>query len=256
MYRPNALKKRLQGGGKILGCWATLGHPHVCEILAMAGYDYLLVDQEHGIGEPSMLVPILQAVSATPCTVVVRVPANDPVYLKRVLDAGVEAVMIPSIDTVEDAKAAVAACRYPPKGRRGSATGSIRAANYGMVSPEYARTAADNTLIICQIESAKAVDNVAGIGAVDGVDVLFLGPNDLSGSIGKLGEFKDPAVLDLLARAEAGMKKTGKAMGAIPHAGRSWQQLLEAGYAMMTCTSDARLLRESPDMQEFRGKYG
>ena len=76
MYRPNALKKRLLSGGKVLGCWATLGHPHVCEILALAGYDFLLVDQEHGIGEPSMLIPILQAVSATPATVVVRVPAS------------------------------------------------------------------------------------------------------------------------------------------------------------------------------------
>lgn len=256
MYRPNALKKRLKNGGKILGCWATLGHPHVCEILAMAGYDYLLVDQEHGIGEPSMLIPILQAVAATPCTVVVRVPANDPVYLKRVLDAGAEAVMIPGVDTVEDAKAAVAACRYPPLGRRGSATGSIRASNYGLAGADYAKTAADNTLIICQIESARAVDNVEAIGTVDGVDVLFLGPNDLSGSIGKLGEFKDKQVLDLLARAESGMKRTGKAMGAIPHAGRSWQDLLEAGYAMMTCTSDARLLRESPDMREYRAKYG
>lgn len=256
MYRPNALKKRLKNGGKVLGCWATLGHPHVCEILALAGYDFLLVDQEHGIGEPSMLIPILQAVSATPVTVVVRVPANDPVYLKRVLDAGAEAVMIPGIDTVEHARAAVAACRYPPHGRRGSATGSIRAANYGMLGADYARTAADNTLIICQIESATAVDNVEAIGAVEGVDVLFLGPNDLSGSIGKLGEFNDPKVADLLARAETGMKRTGKALGAIPHAGRSWQQLLEAGYAMMTCTSDARLLRESPEMKEFRAKYG
>ena len=256
MYRPNALKKRLLSGGKVLGCWATLGHPHVCEILALAGYDFLLVDQEHGIGEPSMLVPILQAMSATPCTAVVRVPANDPVYLKRVLDVGVEAVMIPGIDTVEQAKAAVAACRYPPKGRRGSATGSIRAANYGMISADYAKTATDNTLVICQIESATAVDNVEAIGAVEGVDLLFLGPNDLSGSIGKLGEFNDPKVVDLLARAEAGMKRTGKIMGAIPHAGRTWQQLLEAGYAMMTCTSDARLLRESPEMKEFRAKYG
>jgi 4-hydroxy-2-oxoheptanedioate aldolase len=256
MYRPNLLKKRLLSGGKVLGCWATLGHAGVCEILALAGYDFLLVDQEHGIGEPSALVPILQAISATPCTAVIRVPANDPVYLKRVLDIGVEAVMIPGVDTVDDAKAAVAACRYPPQGRRGSATGSIRAANYGLISADYAKTAADNTLIICQIESAKAVDNVDAIGAVEGVDVLFLGPNDLSGSIGKLGQFTDPQVLELLARAETGMKRTAKAMGAIPHAGRTWQQLLEAGYAMMTCASDAARLRVSPEVTEFRAKYG
>ncbi len=256
MYRPNSLKKRLLDGGKTLGCWATLGHAHVCEILALAGYDFLLVDQEHGIGEPSALVPILQAISATPCTAVVRVPSNDPVYLKRVLDAGAEAVMIPGIDTVEDAKAAVAACRYPPKGRRGSATGSIRAANYGLLGPDYARTAATNTLVICQIESATAVANVDAIGAVDGVDLLFLGPNDLSGSIGRLGEFKHPEVVDLLARAEAGMKRTGKPMGAIPHAGRTWQQLLETGYAMLTCASDAGRLRESAEVREFRAKYG
>lgn len=257
MYRPNTLKKRLLQGGRALGCWVTLGSPQVAELLALTGFDFLLIDQEHGTGDPTDLIGMLQAMSATPCVGVVRVPANDPVYLKRVLDAGAEAVMIPGIDTAADAQAAVAACRYPPAGRRGSATGSIRASNYGLLGADYAETAAENLLIICQIESKSAVDNIDSIAAVEGVDLLFLGPNDLSGSIGRLGDFKHPEVAALLGRAEDGLKRSGKPFGTIPHAGFSWQDLFGRGYALMTASGDVRLLREGAlaEIKEFRAKF-
>jgi 4-hydroxy-2-oxoheptanedioate aldolase len=119
VYRPNALKRKLAAGKKVLGCWTAIGSPVVTEILGLAGFDYLLLDQEHGLGDPTSLVGQLQAINTTPATSVVRVPWNGHVYLKRVLDAGVEGVMIPSIETAEEARAAVAACLYPPRGRRG-----------------------------------------------------------------------------------------------------------------------------------------
>ena len=125
----------------------------------LAGFDYLLLDHEHGLGDLGTLLQQLQAMSATPATSIVRVQWNDMVVLKRVLDAGVEGVMIPLVETAEEARAAVASCRYPPAGRRGAAASSARASNYGM-APDYVATCADNLLVALQIESEKGVENI------------------------------------------------------------------------------------------------
>ena len=187
MYRPNVLKQRLRNGEKVLGCWTMLGQPQVVEILSLAGFDYLVLDQEHGLGDATSLAAQLHAMSATPTVGVVRVPWNDHVYLKRVLDVGAEAVLIPSVDTADEARAAVAACRYPPRGRRGTASSSVRASSYGM-APNYVATCADELLIACQIESATAVANIDAILAVDGIDLMFIGPFDLSATVGPDGQ--------------------------------------------------------------------
>src|SRR5918995_4758971 len=143
MFRTNALKRRLREGKRALGCWTVLGSAPVIELLAYCGFDYLLLDQEHGFGEPSSLLHCLQAMAAAPqCTSIVRVPSNDPNYLKRVLDAGVEGVMVPNVETADEARAVVAACRYPPAGRRGSALGSARASDYGIHSSDYRQKSA------------------------------------------------------------------------------------------------------------------
>jgi 4-hydroxy-2-oxoheptanedioate aldolase len=138
------------------------------------------------------------------------VPWNDPVYLKRALDIGVESVMIPAIDTAEQAVQAVRACRYPPAGFRGSAYQVVRGASYGIGAPDYRETASDNLLIICQIESKRAVDNIEAICAVDGIDMLLIGPNDLAGTIGRLGDLEHPEVMALVTRAELAIKTSGK----------------------------------------------
>jgi 4-hydroxy-2-oxoheptanedioate aldolase len=258
MFRVNMLKQRLRAGKRALGCWTVLGSPPVIELLAFCGFDYLLLDQEHGFGEPSALLQSLQAMSATPsCTSIVRVPSNDPNYLKRVLDAGVEGVMIPNILTADDARAAVAACRYPPLGRRGSALGSARASDYGIRSSDYRSAAADELLIVCQIESVQAVGNIDAIAAVDGVDVLFIGPHDLSGTVGRLGDLKHPEVAQLIARAEAGIKRSGKPMGTIPHPGATWHDMFERGYQMVNAGSDVARLRDAAlaDVKDFRRVY-
>ena len=146
--------------------------------------------------------------SATPTVGVVRVPWNDHVYLKRVLDAGAEAVLIPSIDTADEARAAVAACRYPPRGRRGTASSSVRASSYGM-APDYVATCADDLLIACQIESVTAVDNIDAILAVEGIDLMFIGPFDLSATVGQMGNLKHPEVAALIERAEKAIRASG-----------------------------------------------
>jgi 4-hydroxy-2-oxoheptanedioate aldolase len=253
MFRTNALKSKLLAGGRALGCWTSLGHPQIVEILALAGFDFLLLDQEHGVGDPSSLVGLLQAISATPATSVVRIPSNDTVYLKRVLDMGVEAVMIPNVESVEDARAAVAACRYPPRGRRGSAIGSARASNYGMAA-NYRAEADDNILVIGQIESARAVEAIDAIAAVEGLDVLFIGPHDLSGTVGHLGDLKHPEVAALIARAEAGIRRAGKPMGTVPHPGATWADMFKRGYHFVNAGSDVSRLRDQAlaDVKAFR----
>jgi 4-hydroxy-2-oxoheptanedioate aldolase len=237
VFRPNTLKARLRAGKRALGCWTVLGSPPVIELLAYCGFDYLLLDQEHGFGEPSALLHSLQAMAATPgCTSVVRVPSNDPNYLKR---------------------AVVAACRYPPAGRRGSALGSARASDYGINSAKYKTTAADELLLVVQIESPKAVENIDAIATVDGIDVLFIGPHDLSGTVGQLGDLKHPEVARLIARAEAGIKRSGKPMGTVPHPGSTWREMFQRGYHMINAGSDVGRLRDAAlaEVKEFRGVY-
>jgi 4-hydroxy-2-oxoheptanedioate aldolase len=173
-----------------------------------------------------------------------RVPWNDPVYLKRALDIGVESVMIPAIDTREQAEQAVRACRYPPAGFRGSAYQVVRGASYGIGAPDYRETAADNLLIICQIESKRAVDNIEAIAAVEGIDMLLIGPNDLAGTVGKLGAIEDPAVMALITRAERVIKASGKKLGSIAFAGRTPQQMFDHGYDLIAGSTDMILMRD------------
>ena len=256
MYRKNTLKQRLMDGEKVLGCWTMLGHPQVVEILSLAGFDYLVLDQEHGLGDPTTLAAQLHAMSATPTVGVVRVPWNDHVYLKRVLDVGAEAVLIPSVDTADDARAAVAACLYPTRGRRGTAASSVRASSYGM-APDYVATCADNLLIAIQIESAKAVENIDDIVAVEGVDLIFIGPFDLSATVGQMGNLKHPEVAKLIEHAETRIKAAGRPMGTVPHPGCTWKDMFDRGYQFVNAGSDIARLRDGAvaDVKSFRELY-
>ena len=256
MYRPNALKQNLKAGRNVVGCWTMLGNPHVLEILALSGYDYLLLDLEHGVGDPSSLANMLHAISATKTTSVVRVPWNDQVYLKRVLDAGAEGVMIPSIETADEARAAVAACRYPPLGRRGTAASSVRASSYGM-GTDYVATAADNLLIVLQIETAKGVQNIDEILKVEGIDVMFIGPYDLSATVGRMGELKHPEVAGLIETAEKKIKAAKIPMGTVPHAGVPWMEMFKRGYQFVNSGSDVGKLRDTSlaDVKTFRDAF-
>jgi 4-hydroxy-2-oxoheptanedioate aldolase len=258
IYRPNALKHRIHSGQKSFGVWLGLYNAMAAEALAQVGYDYVIIDNEHGAGSLTDTVHQLQAVATTPTTAVVRVPWNDHVYLKRVLDIGAEAVMIPNIQTVEEARAAVAACRYPPRGFRGSAYTIARGADYGGAGFDYIAQAHERLAIILQIETKTAVGNIAEIAAVDGVDLLFIGPNDLSGSIGKLAQWNDPEVKALIAQAETAIKATGKPMGVVPHGDRDAAALFDAGYAMVAASTDLSLMRAGAvnEVTAYRKRFG
>jgi 4-hydroxy-2-oxoheptanedioate aldolase len=260
MYRPNILKARLEAGESVYGAWVGSGSPGNTEIMGHAGFDFLVIDQEHGAGEMADAVASLRAAesSGTPC--IVRAPWNDPIWLKRILDAGAQSVMIPSVETAAAAAAAVRACRYPPAGTRGYAAGAVRASAYGL-EPGYVHKANGNLLLVLQIESAAAVEQAAEICAVDGVDVVFIGANDLAGSIGRLEQLDHPDVRSLVQRAEDVILASGKPMGTVPSAGASWPELFARGYRMVVGPHDVILLREAAraavlEYARFRGTGG
>ncbi|WP_037381947.1 HpcH/HpaI aldolase family protein [Sinorhizobium americanum] len=244
MYTPNRLKAHLAAGHVAFGCWVGGGAPTNAEILGHAGFDFLLVDHEHGVGETSEIIDTLRAIETTPSPALVRVPWNDHVFLKRVLDAGVQSVMIPSVDTAEAALAAVRACRYPPQGIRGYAAGVVRASTFGL-EPGYIHKANENMLIAVQIESHVAVDNAEAIAATEGADVIFIGVNDLAGSIGRLEQTGHPEVRELVQRAERAILASGKIMGTVPNAGASVGELIDRGYRIIAGPHDVALLRDA-----------
>lgn len=244
MFKTNQLKARLLAGEVAFGCWVAGGSVTAAEVLGHIGFDFLLLDHEHGVGDAATIVDELRAVAGTPTPAIVRVPWNDHVYLKRVLDAGVQSVMIPSVENAEEARAAIAGCYYPPHGRRGYAAGVVRASTYGLI-PDYIHQANDNLLTICQVESAAAVEHIDAICAIEGLDCVFIGVNDLAGSIGKLEQTDDPAVRALVKKAEDAILRSGKIMGTVPNAGASAADLVERGYRIIAGPHDIALLRDA-----------
>ncbi|MSP50071.1 MAG: hypothetical protein EXQ95_12195 [Alphaproteobacteria bacterium] len=237
----NRLKARLTSGKKSLGVWTSGISTVVTETLAASGYDFLFLDQEHGPQGLAETIPHLQTLAGTGCPPVVRVPWNDPVYLKRLLDIGAESVMVPMVETAEQAKAAVAACRYPPRGYRGF--GPLRFVGTEPDIDAYGRTAHERLLLIVQIESEKAVSNIDAIAAVDGVDALYIGPNDLSGTLGHFREWDHPSLQKAIDAAFAGIKRAGKPAGIVPYGKNTIASLFKGGYTMIAGSTELSLLR-------------
>jgi 4-hydroxy-2-oxoheptanedioate aldolase len=235
------LKARLKAGEKLLGAWTSTDSPDNAEVMALTGIDFLLMDHEHGQAAIPDAIAQLRAIQGTKCAGLLRTPWNDMVFIKRVLDAGVHGVMVPQVNTPEEARAVVAACRYPPLGIRGAA-GGTRATAYG-TNPGYYDQAADDLIIIVQIETPQAVENAAAIAAVDGIDMIFVGPRDLSAYIGKLNKMDDPELRALIAKIEDATLKSGKALGTVAPTGAIAKQLFARGYNFIISGSDLTHLR-------------
>ena len=169
----NRLKRRVAAGERLYGAWISTGSTANAELLAAAGYDFLIVDQEHGAGSIQTAIDLMRACLVGGAEPIVRVPWNDQVYLKRILDAGATSIMIPMIENEEEAKAAVAASLYPPYGRRGYAAPAMRCSSYG-ADTGYRANWHENLFLIAQIESAGAAERAESIAAVDGVDMVLI----------------------------------------------------------------------------------
>lgn len=180
--------------------WVSIGNPAVAEVSAANPFDFVLIDTEHTTTTLETVENMHRAIEAAPgdTGTVIRVPWNDPVYLKRVLDVGVSGVMVPMIDTVEQAESLVESLRYPPEGTRGIASG--RASEYGADFQSYVEHASDTFATIAQIETVEGLDNVEAIAQVEGIDALFAGPADLSGALGVFGEWEHERFLEAMDR--------------------------------------------------------
>jgi len=237
-----SLKKTLATGGHALGSWLTLPSPAIAEMMARAGYDWLACDLEHASLDLSQCAELMRAASLAGAEPMVRLSANDPVLIKRVMDAGANGIIVPMVNSAEEAAAAVAAMQYPPRGNRG--VGLFRAQGYGATFQEYKRWLAEEAVCIVQIEHIEAVRNLESILAVDGVDGYIIGPYDLSASLGVPGEFDRPEVREALAEIEAKGPKSGKAPGIhlVEPDPVVFRQKLELGYRFVAYSLDFRML--------------
>lgn len=236
----NPLKAAWARGGSVLGGWAALGSPLAAEMLARSGFDYVCVDNQHGINDYLGTVGLLQAIDCGDTTPLVRVPWNEPGIIGKMLDAGADGVIIPMVNSVAEAEAAVAACRYAPAGAR-----SYGPARAGLRDPDYFATADDRVACIPMIETVAAVAAVDDIVAVAGVDAVYVGPADLSVSLGLPPGNNDdaPVFVEALEAIVAACARHGVAAGI--HATTALtERRLEMGFRMVTVTSDSVAMRD------------
>lgn len=194
------LKQKLLAGDSTLGSWLQLGDQSTCEIMARAGFDWLVVDREHTTISLEQMGNLIRVITLSGLDALVRISHNNDAEIKKVLDAGATGIVVPMLCTVADAEQAVNSCYYPPRGSRG--VGLARAQGYGLEFSEHKERTAVETLVIAQIEHYTAVENLSDILAVDGIDGFFVGPYDLSASLGVPGEFDDPRFIEAMEEIE------------------------------------------------------
>ena len=223
-----------------IGTWMMSASPIVAEAIGTAGFDWGVLDMEHAPLDLMTLVHLLQAVGNTKMVPVVRVPWNDTVTVKRVLDAGAQTLLFPFIQNAEEAARAVAATRYPPEGVRGMAAMG-RASRFG-TTPDYFKTANKQVGVVVQLETPQAVAQLEAIAAVPGVDALFAGPADLSGAMGHVGELTHPAVMALMAEAAQRARAVGMPIGTVGGTPEVVTRYRAIGYDYVAVASDLGLL--------------
>lgn len=210
----NPFKQALREGQQRIGLWLSMADAYSAEICATAGFDWLLVDGEHAPNDLRTTLANLQAIASWPSHPVVRAVQGDAATLKQLLDIGAQTLLVPMVDTPEQAAAAVAATRYPPVGIRGVGAAIARASRWNAI-PDYVHQANENICLLVQAESVTALNNLDAICAVDGIDGVFIGPADLAASMGHLGNPGDPEVQAAIDQAITTIVASGKAAGTL-----------------------------------------
>lgn len=241
----NAFKRALREGKPQIGLWSVLANASVTELLGASGYDWLLIDMEHAPNELPAVQAQLQALRGSATTPIVRPPWNDMVWVKRVLDLGAQTLLIPYVQTAEEAARAVSHMRYPPTGRRGVA-GGTRATQWGRIR-DYYKCAEEELCLLVQVESRQGMENLAAIAATPGVDGVFIGPADLSADMGHLGEPQHPEVQAAIEDAVRRIRQAGKAAGILARGEAPARRWLEAGCTFVAAGVDATLLAQAAD---------
>ena len=240
----NTIKHRLKAGEVIHCAWHQFGDPETAEVLVHCGWDVVIVDGEHGPMAYQDIMASVRAVEAAGGQVICRIPSYDPMVLNKYLDAGVRSLMIPNVRTTEQAEAIAQACLYPPHGRRGYAAPCVRASGFG-AQADYLAQSRDNLLLILQIEHVEAIDHIETMAKIPGVDMLFIGLNDMGGSIGKLEQLHTPEVVALFDKSTEKMKQSGIMMGSIPGPTISEKDLMSKGYQLIAGPTNVLLLRDA-----------
>jgi 4-hydroxy-2-oxoheptanedioate aldolase len=249
----NQFKRALKERRQLVGLWSSLSSAAATEILSDSGFDWILIDTEHAPNETPMVADQLRAASAGRASPVVRPAWNDAVILKRLLDVGVQTLLVPFVQSAVEAERAVAATRYPPRGIRGVA--SVHRANrYGRV-PGYFDRADDEICVLVQLETRPAVEALEEIAAVDGVDGIFIGPSDLAASLGHLGNNAHPEVRQTIEAACRRAQAIGKPIGILAPIESDARAYLDMGFAYVAVGSDIVVLRKGCDalVKQFKG---
>ncbi|WP_392561020.1 2-dehydro-3-deoxyglucarate aldolase [Orbus sturtevantii] len=239
----NQFKQDISNRKTLIGCWAALGNPISTEILGIAGFDWLLLDGEHATNDVLTFIPQLMALKDSISAPVVRPAWNDQVLIKRLLDIGFYNFLIPYIETVEQAKQAVSYTRYPPEGIRGVSV-SHRSNAFGSIK-DYFEKINQNICVMLQIETQQALDNVEEIVAIDGVDGIFVGPSDLSASLGHFGNPQHPEVQAAIKKVFDVAKKHGKGGGILAPVEAEAREYLAMGATFVAVGNDLGLLRSA-----------
>ena len=236
----NGFKRALRAGKAQIGLWSSLSSSYTVEVIAGAGFDWILLDMEHSPNDLESALAQLQAAAPYPTHPVVRVPWNDMVSIKRLLDIGAQSLLVPYVSTADEARAAVSYTRYPPAGVRGVA-GTTRATRFGRVR-DYAKRAQEEICLLVQVETQQALDNIEAICAVEGVDGVFIGPADLHASLGYTGEVANAKVKPLIDSAIQRIRKAGKAPGILTSNEADARHWLQCGGLFVAVGADVGIL--------------
>jgi 4-hydroxy-2-oxoheptanedioate aldolase len=242
------LKKRLKQGETLIGCWLNLGSSLTAEIVGSAGYDWLLIDLEHGAGSESNVLSQLQALEHSVSTPLVRVESFERQRIHRVLDLGAEGIMCPRISTVDEARKFASGLLYPPEGIRGVAK-MVRAAGFGKDFDRYWKTQKENIIGIVQVENPEILDHIDEIASIDNIDILFIGPADLSMALGIFGQFDHPMFKDAVKATVNAAEKAGKAAGILIFDPDEFTKYRAEGIRFIACGADATfVIKGATDM--------
>lgn len=248
----NRFKHAIAKGELQIGLWCSLCSPVAVEIVSHSGYDWLLLDTEHAPNDLQEIVAQMHAAQAGTASCVVRPAWNDMVLIKRYLDIGAQTLLLPFVQSPEEAKRAVEWTRYPPNGVRGI-TGSGRASRYGRVK-DYLGNASEEICVLVQVETREALKQIEAIASVDGVDGVFIGPNDLAASFGHIGNWGHAEVQDAIQDAAQRINKTGKAAGVLTPNEEEAKKFIAWGYAFVAVGADNGLLAKHADALAKRFK--
>lgn len=239
----NHFKAALRDGQRQIGLWSSIADSSVCELLAGCGYDWMMLDTEHSTYGPAEVIEFLRTLAPYPVSPVVRPAWNDPVEIKKLLDAGAQTILIPYVQSAEEAHAAAAAVAYPPEGIRGVA-GITRATRYGTVS-NYARRAREEICLLVQVETREALSRLDEIASVPGVDGVFFGPADIAASLGHVGDPSHPEVCAAILEGMAHLEKKGVPSGILSLDQEFLGQAANAGASFIAVDVNSGLLRRA-----------